>query len=166
MPFAALCRRYPSLVQLPGDGIDGDKARFPKFTNCRSQGLGSRIRGPLVCQTIIGPAVAQRYQAQARQHPYYGGQMPPAAKGGRYAPSVQLVRQRSVRNEVSHHQLPNGRGACTDVRVCDSLFFKAMCTPRLRDKVLPRNCFIGSSCWTSGWTTTCSARQRRMTSLG
>jgi hypothetical protein len=73
VPFAALCCRYSSLVQLPRDGLDGDKARFPKFTNCRSQGLGSRIRGLLLCQTIIGPTVAQRYQAQARQRPYYGG---------------------------------------------------------------------------------------------
>jgi hypothetical protein len=47
VPFAASCRWYPSLVQLAPDGLDGDKAGFPKFTNCRARGLGSHVRDPL-----------------------------------------------------------------------------------------------------------------------
>jgi hypothetical protein len=44
VPFAAPWRWYLSLVQLASDGLDGDKARFPKFTNCRAKGLSARPR--------------------------------------------------------------------------------------------------------------------------
>ena len=49
MPFAALRGWYLLLVQLARHGIDGDKASFLKFTNCRTKGLGSHIRGLLGC---------------------------------------------------------------------------------------------------------------------
>jgi hypothetical protein len=42
--------------------------------------------------------------------PHYGGVMPATATGGRYSSSVQLIRQRTARNEASRHKLPNGRG--------------------------------------------------------
>src|SRR5882762_7381496 len=57
VPFAATYRWYLSPVQLASDDPAGDKARFPKFTNCRTKGLSSRVRGLLDCQSIIDPAV-------------------------------------------------------------------------------------------------------------
>jgi peptidoglycan/LPS O-acetylase OafA/YrhL len=36
MPLAAPCRWHLSFVQLARDGTDGDEARFPKLSNCRS----------------------------------------------------------------------------------------------------------------------------------
>ena len=47
VPFAASWCCYPSLVQLARDGFDGDKARFAKFANCRTKGLGSHVRDRL-----------------------------------------------------------------------------------------------------------------------
>jgi hypothetical protein len=66
MPFAAPRRFYLSLVQLPRDDTDGDEARFPKLSNCRSQSSGPCICGLLDCQSLVGAALAHRDQAQAR----------------------------------------------------------------------------------------------------
>jgi hypothetical protein len=60
VPFATPCRWYLSLVQLARDGLDGEKARFPKFTNCRAKSLGSRVRDLLACQSIVDLALAER----------------------------------------------------------------------------------------------------------
>jgi hypothetical protein len=70
VPFTASWRRYPSLVQLACDGLDGDKARFAKFANCRSKAFGSHVCGPLVSQSIADPAIVR--QPQALKHPHYG----------------------------------------------------------------------------------------------
>ena len=109
VPFAASWRWYPSLVQLVRDGLDGDKTRFAKFTNCRTKGLGSHVSGPL------------HRQPHAPKHPHYSGAMPASAKGSRYPSSVQLTRQLTLGNEASRHELPNGRGQSSGTGVCGSL---------------------------------------------
>jgi hypothetical protein len=77
-PLAALCRWYPSLVQLARDGRDGDKARFPKFTYCWAKGLSSHINDPLACQFAVDPTFRHE-QIQASKHPNDSGAMPAAA---------------------------------------------------------------------------------------
>lgn len=42
-----------SLVQFANDGLDGDNARFPKFTNCRPKGLSPYVRAPLACPSLF-----------------------------------------------------------------------------------------------------------------
>jgi hypothetical protein len=118
VPFAALWRWYLSLVQLARDATDGDKARSSKFTNCWAKGLSSHVRDPLGCQPIIGPALHRFEVAQARQHPRYGGAMPPPAAGSRYPPSVQFIRESTIRNEACRHKLPNGREQSKGAGVC------------------------------------------------
>src|SRR6266851_4625458 len=118
MPFAAPCRWYLSLVQLARDGLDGDKARFPKFTNCRAKGLSSHVRDALARQSIVDPVLSRRELAQARKHPRYGGAMPPTANGAWYPPSVQFIRQRALGNEACRHKLPNGREQSKGAGVC------------------------------------------------
>src|SRR5258707_6242129 len=83
-PFAASCRWYPSLVQLARDGRDGDKARFPKFTNCWAKGLSSQVSDPLACQFTVGPAPLRHEQVQTRKHPRYGGAIAAPATPGRH----------------------------------------------------------------------------------
>jgi hypothetical protein len=119
VPFAAPCRLYFSLVQLTSNGLDGDKARFPKFTNCRANSLSPHVCDPLACPSIV--AVAGRDQAQARQHPRDSGAMPSTAKGGRYPSSVQFIRQLTLGNEASRYKLPNGRGQNSGAEVCGPL---------------------------------------------
>jgi hypothetical protein len=106
MPFTALWRWYPSLVQLLRNGLDGDQARFSKLANCRPKDLSSRIRGPLVHQFTVDPVLSR---IQAPKHPHYSGAMPPTAFGSWYPPSVQLCRQSPARYEAGRHNLPNGR---------------------------------------------------------
>src|SRR5216683_6606130 len=118
MPFAAPCRWYPPLVQLARDGLNGEKARFPKFTNCRAKGLGSHVRDPLACQFIVDPAPSRNEQVQTRKHPRYGGLMPPTANGARYPPSVQFIRQPTLGNEACRHKLSNGREQRKGAGVC------------------------------------------------
>jgi hypothetical protein len=57
---------YPSLVQLPRNGVVGDNARFPKLMYCRSQSLGSRICGTLECQPHIHHAPPHGDQTEAQ----------------------------------------------------------------------------------------------------
>ncbi len=118
MPFAAACCWYPALVQLARNGVDGDKACFPKFTNCRAKGLGSHIRDPLACQSIVDPALSRREQAQAGKHPCYGVAMPPTASDAQYPPSVQFIRQPTLGNEACRHKLSNGREQSKGAGVC------------------------------------------------
>ena len=136
VPFAAQWGWHLSLVQLARDGAKGDEALCLECANCRSQGLGFRIC-LLACLSIIDPAaLAGRKQAQARQHPHYGGVMPATATNGRYPSSVQLIRQRLARNEASRPKLQNGRnqgagagvrgsliGQCTMASACATIFF-------------------------------------------
>jgi hypothetical protein len=117
VPSAALCGWYLSLVQLARNGLRRDAALCPECANFRSQGLRSHVRGLLVCQYVV----AGCDQAQTRQHPLYGGAMPATAAGGRYSSSVQLIRQRTARNEASRHKLSNGRGQSTGPGVCRPL---------------------------------------------
>ena len=122
VPFAAKCRWYLSRVQLARDGTKRNEVLSPQCSNCRSQSLGSRICGLLVCQSIVDPvALAVRNQAQARQYPHHGGVAPATAAGGRYSSSVQLIRQRTARNEASRHKLLNGRGQSKGAGVCGSI---------------------------------------------
>ena len=110
VPFAALRGGYLSLAQLPRDGIDGDKASALNFSNCGGQRLSSRVRGKLLCLSIVDPgARAPSEQPLARQHPHYSGVMPFTAMGSLYSSSVQLFRQRPARNETWRHQFPNDR---------------------------------------------------------
>ena len=109
MPLAAPCRPQPSFVQRARDGTQGDDALFPKLANGRGQSLGSRIRGAPGCQLAVAPAVAQRDQAQASEHHQNRGCLPSSASGRRYSPSVQLFRQRPVRQVAFRLQLANGR---------------------------------------------------------
>ena len=118
MPFTALWRWYPSLVQLSRNGLDGDKARFSKFTNCRAKDLSSRIRGPLVHQFTVDPVLSR---IQAPKHPHYSGAMPPTAFDSWYPPSVQLCRQSPARYEAGHHNLPNGRDQLASAGICSVL---------------------------------------------
>jgi hypothetical protein len=116
VPYAASWWCYPSLVQLARDGLDGDKACFAKFANCRTKGLGSHVRGPFHCKVIVDPTMFQRKLAQARQHPQYGVAMPVTATGGCNSSSVQFICQLTLGNKASCHKLLNGRqqskGAC------------------------------------------------------
>jgi hypothetical protein len=106
VPFAASRRWCLSLVQLASDGQVGDKARFPKFTNCRAHGLSPRVRDPPDCQSVV--AIAS--QPEAEQQSLYGGSMPSTAMGGQYFPPIQFLRQRMLGNEARRHKLSNGRG--------------------------------------------------------
>jgi hypothetical protein len=126
VPFAAPCRWYLSLVQPARDGLEGDEARCPKITNCRGQRTSSRVRGPLVCQSIVDPAIVDsaifgREQIHVRQYPHDGGVVPPAAMGGRYSSSVQFIRQRPARNEASRPELTNDRDQGVGAGVCGPL---------------------------------------------
>ena len=52
VPSGTEWRWYLSLISLASDCFDGE-ARFPKFKNCWAQGLGSGVRGPRECQSIV-----------------------------------------------------------------------------------------------------------------
>jgi hypothetical protein len=122
VPFAARCCWYLSLVQLARDGAKRDEALCLECSNCGSQGLGPTICALLACLSIVEPAaIAGRKQAQARQRPHYGGVMPSTAAGSRYSSPVQLIRQRSARNEASRPQLPNDWDQSMGARVCGQL---------------------------------------------
>ena len=108
MPFAAGCRWYPSLVQLAGDGTDGDKARLPKIINRWPECLSSKVRDSLHCEAIVGSAMFRRELAQARKQPPYAAAMPPTGAGTCYAPSVQLIRETTLGSEARRHKLSNG----------------------------------------------------------
>ncbi len=101
--------------------LDGDEARCPKITNCRGQRTSSHVRGLLVCQSIVDPAIFGRELIHARQYPHDGGVVPPAAMGGRYASSVQFIRQRPARNEASRPELTNDRDQSMGAGVCGPL---------------------------------------------
>jgi hypothetical protein len=116
VPFAASWCCYPSLVQLARDGLDGDKARFAKFANCRTKALGSHVRRPLVSQSTADPATV--LQPQALKHPHYGVAMPPTASGARHPSSVQFVRQTTMGNEAGCHKLLDGRQQSKGAGVC------------------------------------------------
>ena len=130
---------YPLLVQLGRDGLDGDKARFPKFTNCWAKGLSSHVNDPLACQFTVD-STFRHEQIQAPKHPNYSGAMPPTANGARYSPSVQLIRQATLRNEACRDQHSNGRQQNEGAGIRSALDPNASCTLRLRDEVLPRTC--------------------------
>ena len=109
VPFAAPWRWYLSLVQLASDGLDGDKARFPKFTNCWAKGLSSHVSDPL------------DRQRHAPKRPPHSVAMPVATTGARNSSSVQFLRQLTLGNEACRHKLPNGREQIKRVGVCGSL---------------------------------------------
>ena len=77
-PFAASWCCYPSLIQLGGDGLDGNKAGFSKLANCWAKGLSSHINDPLACQFAVDPTFRHE-QIQASKHPNDSGAMPAAA---------------------------------------------------------------------------------------
>jgi hypothetical protein len=97
VPFAAQCGCYLARVQLPRDGLVGDKAHLPKIVNCWPECLSSQVRGPLPCKGIVSSTMFRRELTQARKHPPYRAAMPPTGAGTCYAPSVQLIR-RSLRH--------------------------------------------------------------------
>ena len=83
---------------------------LPGVRELSSQSLGSRVCGLLACQSIVYPAaLAGRKQTLPRQHPHHGRVTPATAAGGRYSSSVQLIRQRTARNEASRQKLSNSR---------------------------------------------------------
>jgi hypothetical protein len=47
--------------------------------------------------------------------------MPPTANGAQYSPSVQFIRQATLRNEACRHKLPNGREQSKRVGICGPL---------------------------------------------
>ena len=118
VPFAALRCSYSLPVQLVRNGLDGDKARSSKLTNCRAKDLSSCVRGPLVHQFIVDPVL---FRIQAPKHPHHSGAMPPAASGSWYPPSVQLFRQRPACYEASRHNLPKCRDQIESAGICGVL---------------------------------------------
>ena len=81
VPFAATCRWYLSPVQLASDGQAGDKARFPKFTNCRAHGVSPRVRDPPDCQSIVALADAIKPRRFSTLATVVRCQLPPRAIG-------------------------------------------------------------------------------------
>ena len=72
----------------------------------------------LVASPLLVPPLHRFKVAQARQHPRYGGAMPPPAAGSRYPPSVQFIRESTIGNEACRHKLPNGREQSKGAGVC------------------------------------------------
>jgi hypothetical protein len=67
VPFAAPWRWNPALGQLSRNGLDGDKARLSKVTNCRAKSLSSQVRHTLQYKAIVGSTMFRRKLAQARK---------------------------------------------------------------------------------------------------
>jgi hypothetical protein len=133
VPFAASWRWYPSLVQLVPDGLDGDKTRFAKFTNCRTTSLGSHVSGPL------------DRQPHAPKHPHYSGKMPASAKGSRYSSSVQLTRQLTLGNKPAAMSCRMVKAKAAARESAARLLPEGLCLPRLRGAVPPWVNSIGPS---------------------
>jgi hypothetical protein len=108
MPFRAPRGWYPSLVQLSRDGIDGDKASFPKLSDYRGQRLSSHFRDRLEFEVAVSSTMCRCESAQAREHPPYGAAMPPAVAGTRQPSSIQLIRKTEIGSKARCHKLSNG----------------------------------------------------------
>ena len=131
MPFRALRGWYPSLVQLLRDGIDGDKASFPKLSDCRGQRVSSHVRDRLECEVAANSTMCRCESAQAREHPPYGTAMPPAVAGTRQPSSIQLIRKTEIGSKARCHKLSNGGEQSTGAGVCGSLARSSSAYPSL-----------------------------------
>jgi len=70
--------------------------------------------------------------------------MPPTANGARYSPSVQFIRQATLRNEACRHKPPNGREQASAWVSAARLPANAPCLPRLPGAVSLRTGSIGA----------------------
>ena len=71
--------------------------------------------------------------------------MPPTANGAQYSPSVQFIRQATLRNEACRHKLPNGREQSKCAVSAARLPANAPCILRLPGEVSARTRSIGPS---------------------
>jgi hypothetical protein len=139
-PLAALCRWYPSLVQLASGGRDGDKAPFRSLRIVGPTASARTSATRLLVRPMLRLAMPRRVSILAM---VVRCQLAPKTVGIPLRFNSSAISRWATKPSALSVRMVEAKASARESAA--RLFVEAPCTLRPRDDVTPLNCSIGQS---------------------